>query len=67
MRPSRSGGEVLRPWGGDDLPSGRRLGGTGDRRVAAECHGRPVVVVVRHVLADRAEDVTLTEDDDLIE
>jgi hypothetical protein len=55
------------PGEGDDLPSRWRLDGAGDRRVGAERHVRPVVVVVLHVLADGAEEVTLTEDDEVIE
>jgi hypothetical protein len=55
------------PGEGDHLPSRRRLDGAGDWRVAAERHVRPVVVIILHVLADRAKQVTLTEDDEVIE
>jgi hypothetical protein len=55
------GGEKRRP------SSGRRLDGAGDLRVAAERHVRAVVVVVGHILADGAEEVMLTHDDEVTE
>jgi hypothetical protein len=49
------------------VPELPRLDRASDRRVAVECHVRAVLVVVGGVLADQAQEMTLTEHDHVIE
>jgi hypothetical protein len=51
----------------DDVATAWGLDGTRDGRVAVERHVRPVLVVVDDVRSDQAQQMSLSEDDDVIE
>jgi len=74
----RGAGESCRPSGvavmkstdslkGHDTAGGRRLNGARDRRIALERHMRAVLVVVRDMSSHEAEQMTLAEDDDVVQ
>ena len=51
----------------DDVATAWGLDGTRDGRVAVERHVRPVLVVIDDVGSDEAQQMSLSEDDNVIE
>ena len=52
---------------GHDTAAARRLNGARYRRIALERHVRAVLVVVRDMSSHEAEQMTLAEDDDVVQ
>ena len=52
---------------GHDTAATRRLNGARNRRIALERHVRAVLVVVRDMSSHEAEQMTLAEDDDVVQ